>query len=116
MSRPIIVCPTSDETRRLVEVAWDEYDRAVKTDGPADDWDKLCIDKVLHAFAMQGRPFSANDFRELLPAVRQSLVPGRIRVALNDGLIRRVGKTQSTLKSTRGHEINVYVRVRGGAA
>lgn len=115
MARPIIVCPTTDETRRLVEVAWNEYDRAVQVDGPADDWDKLVIDKVIHAFAMQGRPFSANDFRELLPSVRMSLLPGRIRVALHDELIRRVGKTPSTLKSTRGHEINVYAPARRSA-
>ncbi len=115
MSRPIITCPTSDETRRLVEVAWDEHDRAVRSDGPADDWDKLVIDKVIHAFAAQGRPFSANDLRELLPPVRKALISHRLRVAHKDGLIRRVGKTPSTLKSTHAHEINVYAPTRRAA-
>ena len=108
MARPIIVCPTTDETRRLVEVAWNEYDRAVQVDGPADDWDKLCIDKVIHAFAGQGRPFSVNDFRELLPPVRNALISHRLRAAQHAGVISRVGKTPSTLKSTHAHEINVY--------
>ena len=105
----------AEETRRRVEVAWDEYDKAVQVEGPADVWDKRVIDRVIYAMAAQGHPFSVNDFRELLPSVRMSLLPGRIRVALHDELIRRVGKTPSTLKSTRGHEINVYAPVRRSA-
>ena len=81
---------------------------AVQVDGPADEWDRACLDRVILAFAKQGHPFSANDLRELLPPVRKALISHRLRVAARDGLIRRVGKTPSTLKSTHAHEINVY--------
>ncbi len=113
---PIVTCPATDETRARVEAAWDEYDKAVQVDGQADEWDRRCIDRVIHAFAMQGRPFSANDLRELLPPVRKALISHRLRVANRDGLIRRVGKTPSTLKSTHAHEINVYAPARRGPA
>ena len=112
MSRPIITCPTTDETRARIQVAWDEYDKAVQIDGPADEWDKRVIDQVIHAMVAQGRPFSVNDFRELLPRVRNALISHRLRVAQHDGLIRRVGKTPSTLKSIHAHDINVYAPVR----
>jgi hypothetical protein len=108
VSRPIISCPTTDETRARVAAAWDEYDKAVKIDGPADEWDKRVIDRVIHAMADQGHPFSVNDFRELLPQVRNCLISHRLRAAMNAGVIERVGKVPSDLKSTHGHEINVY--------
>lgn len=112
MPRPIITCPASDETRALVSAAWAEYDRAVREHGPSDDWDRSVIDQAIRAIARQGRPFSANDFRDLLPKVRTCLISRRLIVAQNDGLIRRVGKTPSTLKSTHGHDINVYSPAR----
>lgn len=110
--RPIIVCPATDETRARVAAAWSEYEAAIADGSPADVWDKAVIDRVIHALAQQGRPFSANDFRELLPQVRTALISRRLIVAQNDGVIRRVGKTPSTLKSTHGHDINVYAPTR----
>ena len=104
----IVACQPTEETRRRVEVAWDEYDKAVQVEGPADEWDRACLDRVILAFAAQGHPFSANDLRELLPRVRNALISHRLRAALNAGIITRVGKTPSTLKSTHAHEINVY--------
>ena len=104
----IVACAPTEETRARVQVAWDEYDRAVQIEGPADEHDKLVIDRVIYAMAAQGHPFSVNDFRELLPRVRNALISHRLRAALNAGIITRVGKTPSTLKSTHAHEINVY--------
>lgn len=104
----ITVAPTSDEVRRLVAVAWDEYENAVRIEGPADIYDKQVIDRVIYAMADQGHPFSVNDFRELLPEVRNCLISHRLRAAVNAGVLVKVGKTPSTLKSTHAHEINVY--------
>lgn len=108
----IVACAPTEETRARVQVAWDEYDRAVFVDGPADEHDKLVIDRVIYAMAAQGQPFSVNDFRELLPRVRNALISHRLRAAMNAGVITRVGKTPSTLKSTHAHEINVYQGVK----
>lgn len=108
MNTGIVTCPTTDETRLKVEAAWDEYDKAVLVDGPADEWDKRVIDRVIYAMAAQGQPFSVNDFRELLPPVRNALISHRLRAAQHAGVIRRVGKTPSILKSTHAHDINVY--------
>lgn len=108
----IVACAPTEETRARVQVAWDEYDKAVQVDGPADEHDKLVIDRVIYAMAAQGQPFSVNDFRELLPRVRNALISHRLRAAMNAGVITRVGKTPSTLKSTHAHEINVYQGTR----
>ena len=108
----IVACAPTEETRARVQVAWDEYDKAVQVDGPSDIWDKLVIDRVIYAMAAQGQPFSVNDFRELLPRVRNALISHRLRAAMNAGVITRVGKTPSTLKSTHAHEINVYQGTR----
>lgn len=109
MSRPIITCPASDETRARVSAAWAEYHAAVTDmEGPTDAWDKALIRQAIRAIALQGRPFSVNDFRDLLPSVKPSLISGQLIAAQWDGWLRRVGKTPSTLKSTHGHDINVY--------
>jgi len=76
--------------------------------GQADVYDKQVIDRVIYAMAGQGHPFSVNDFRELLPEVRNCLISHRLRAAVNAGVLVKVGKTPSTLKSTHAHEINVY--------
>lgn len=96
------------ETRARVAVAWEEYGKAVQIEGISDVWDKRVIDRVIYAMAAQGHPFSVNDFRELLPHVRNCLISHRLRAAMNAGVIERVGKVPSDLKSTHGHEINVY--------
>ena len=108
----IVASAQVEENRAQVQVAWDEYDRAVQIEGPADEHDKLVIDRVIYAMAAQGQPFSVNDFRELLPRVRNALISHRLRAAMNAGVITRVGKTPSTLKSTHAHEINVYQGTR----
>lgn len=114
MSRPIVACEPTAETRAKISAAWADYHASVAEYGPGDDWDRRIIDEVIDCFVRQGRPFSANSMRDLLPAVRKCLISRRLIVAQNTGLIRYVGVTPSTLKSTKGARVNVYAPVRGG--
>lgn len=116
MSRPIIECPPTTHTRELVRSAWAEYHRTVQEHGAADEWDKQVIDQVIRAFVRQGRPFSVNDMRPLLPEVRKCLISRRLIAAQRDGLVRSVGITYSTLKSTKGARVSVYAPIRGAIA
>lgn len=113
MSRPIIVAPVTDKVRALVETGWSAYHAAVQEHGPSDEWDRRVIDQAIRAFVLQGKPFSANDLRPLLPEVRKCLISRRLIVAQNDGLIRYVGVTPSTLKSTKAARVNVYAPMAG---
>ena len=79
-------------------------------------WDKQVIDQVIRAFVLQGKPFSANDMRPLLPEVRKCLISRRLIAAQRDGLVRSVGITYSTLKSTKGARVSVYAPIRGALA
>ena len=115
MTRPVIVAPLLEETRHLIEAAWAVWDASVTADNPADVRDKKIIDDAILAFARQGRPFGANDVRNVLPPeVRKSLFPGRFRAAMNSGWVRHGGYTPSTLKSTRGARVCVYIPIPGG--
>lgn len=112
--RPIIECVPTDATRAAVQSGWDAYHRAVAEYGPADEWDRRVIDQCIRAFVKQGRPFSANDMRPLLPEVRKCLISRRLIQAQRDGLIRYVGVTASTLESTKSARVNVYSPIPGG--
>lgn len=112
MARPIIESPPNEHTRALIEAAWAEYHASVQQHGPADEWDRVVIDQAIAAMAMQGRPFSVNDFRPLLPQVRKCLISRRLIKAQEAGLIRYVGVTASTLRSTKGARVNVYMPAR----
>lgn len=112
MSRAVIECPVSEETRTAIREGWASYHAAVQEHGPGDEWDKQVIDQCIRAFAKQGRPFSANDMRPLLPAVRKCLISRRLIVAQHDGLVRYVGVTPSTLESTKAARVNVYAPIR----
>ena len=79
-----------------------------------DDWDKSVIDQAIGYVASHGLPFSANDLRPLLPAVRIALVSRRLIAAQNRGGIRAVGFTRSTLPSTHGAHVRVYEPVDTG--
>lgn len=112
--RPITVAPSLEDTLRLIEIARDDWSRAT-AEAPGDGPSKDLIDEVIFAFATQGRPFSANDFRRFLPdGCRPSLVPGRLRAAMNAGWVRHGGYTPSTLRSTRRHPVAVYIPIPGG--
>lgn len=75
-------------------------------------WDRRIIDQAIRAFAAQGRPFSANDMRELLPDVRASLIGARFLAAANQSLIRRVGLIPSTKKNTHTKPVAVWIRAQ----
>lgn len=113
MSRPIVEAPVSPEVRAAVESGWAAYKASTEEHGPADEWDRKVIDQAIRAFVKQGRPFSANDLRPLLPAVRKCLISRRLIAAQHDGLIRYAGVTPSTLKSTKSARVNVYAPIRG---
>lgn len=63
-------------------------------------WDSKVIDQAIEAFAEQGRPFSMNDIRPLLPEVRPSLIGVRFTNASRRGYLRRVGMTPSLKRNT----------------
>lgn len=93
--------------------------RAARDEGMArareadrDGWDTKVIDQAIHALCETGRPWSANDLRELLPDVRQPLIGERINAARNRRQIRKVGSVPSTLESTHAHGIAVWVRAQ----
>lgn len=122
MSIPLIEAPVSDEVRAAVAAGWAAYETATREAGPTDNLDKRIgdmidkkvIDDVIRAFVRQGRPFSANDLRPHLPhGVRKCLISRRLIVAQNDGLIRRVGFTPSTLRSTKAALVRVYAPIPG---
>lgn len=113
MSRPLIVAPVSDEVRAAVESGRAAHRAATETHGPSDDWDNAVIRQAIEAFVRQGKPFSANDLRPLLPEVRKCLISRRLIDAQNDGLIRFAGVTPSTLPSTKSARVNVYAPIRG---
>ena len=111
MTRQLIEAPVSDAVRAAVATGRAAHEAATRDTGPNDDWDKRVIDQCITAFVKQGRPFSANDMRPLLPEVRKCLISRRLIVAQNDGLIRYVGVTPSTLKSTKAARVNVYAPI-----
>lgn len=111
-----VVFPDVPEVRTQVAAAIADWDAAVVEHGPADQWDRRVIRQAIDAFAATGLPFSMNDLRPLMPAVRKSLLAKAFVAAEHAGDIRKVGTTPSTLRSTRGHHINVYRGTKGGAS
>jgi hypothetical protein len=114
MSRNLIEAPVSDEVRAAVSSGWAAYEAATRETGPTDEWDKRVIDEVIRAFAAQGRPFGANDIRKQLPAgVNPKWISKRFIAAQREGLVRYVGITPSSLKSTKSARVNVYAPIQG---
>ena len=113
MSRAVIEAPVSDEVRAAIATGYAAYKAATETHGPSDEWDNRVIRQCIEAFVRQGRPFSANDMRPLLPEVRKCLISRRLIDAQRDGLIRYVGVTPSTLASTKAARVNVYAPIAG---
>lgn len=72
--------------------------------------DAALIDDVIEAFARARRPFSANDVRPHLPAeVNQNLIGNRFTHASKTGVIRRVGLTTSTKRSTHAKDVGQWI-------
>lgn len=113
MTKVVIDSHVSDETRAALAEGWAAYHEATEAHGQSDEWDNRIIVEVIHHLVRQGRPFSANTMRELLPEVRKCLISRRLIDAQHQGLIRYVGVTASTLKSTKAARVNVYAPIRG---
>lgn len=80
----------------------------------ADPRVTIMIDDEIQKAIDSGRRFSANDIRDKFPVSDEHLVGARFRAHVqkrNDGqpLMVCVGRTTSTLKSTRSHEIKVWL-------
>lgn len=113
MIRGLVQAPVSDEVRAATAAGWAAYKRDTAEHGPDDEWDRRVIDQCIRAFVKQGRPFSANDMRPLLPEVRKCLISRRLIAAQDERLIRYVGVTPSTLASTKSARVNVYAPIKG---
>lgn len=113
MTKVVLDTAISDETRAAIADGWAAYEAATRESGPSDEWDRRVIDQVIRHLAAQGRPFSANTMRPLLPEVRKCLISRRLIAAQRAGLIRYVGVTPSTLKSTKAARVNVYAPIPG---
>lgn len=121
MSRAVIEAPVSDGVLADIAAGLAEYEAATRELGATDNFDrrvadmidKQIIDDVIRAFVRQGRPFSANDLRPQLPEVRKCLISRQLIRAQKDGLIRYVGVTPSTLRSTKAARVNVYAPIPG---
>lgn len=110
----IIEAPPDGATRRRIAAAFRAYERSTAATGPADEWDNRVIDQAIRAMCLQGRPFSVNDFRDLLPPVRKCLISRRLIAAQRAGWVRPVGVTHSTLPSTKAARVSVYQPIPGG--
>lgn len=80
------------------------------------DWDKRLIEQAIYLFAEDGRAFSVNTFRDLLPSMAHG-VAGRVFLSLlfrKDSPIEEVGTIRSTSASTHRKRIGVYVLTPAG--
>jgi hypothetical protein len=97
--------------REKIDAARAERDEALAhvEDADRDGWDRKVIDQAIEAFAEAGKPFSANDIRDLLPEVREALIGSRFMSASVRRYIRKVGRVPSTKKNTHAKEVAVWV-------
>lgn len=72
--------------------------------------DRQLVDELIGTYARTGRPFSANDIRPHLPAdVNQNVIGNRFTHAAKDGVIRRVGLTPSTKRTTHLKDVACWI-------
>lgn len=73
-------------------------------------YDSALLDQALRAFAETGRPFSANDLRNVLPDdIHGPLWGARFTAARCRGDIRPVGDVTSTKKNTHAKPVALWV-------
>lgn len=75
------------------------------------DWDKKLIEQAIYIFGEDGRAFSMNTFRDLLPPMAHG-VAGRVFLSLinrKPSPIHEIDKARSTSGPTHKKEIGVYV-------
>lgn len=76
------------------------------------NWNRALIDQAIDAFAATGRPFSANDLRDLLPDVPGPLMGARFQHAANNRkVIRFTGYVTSTKKNTHAKPVGRWVGI-----
>lgn len=82
------------------------------------EWDRDLVEDVVVSFGSDGEPFSANDFRHLLPEAAHR----HIGAVLNSMSARRpaaivpVGEVRSTAVSTHGKPVKVWRLAETGGA
>ena len=82
------------------------------------EWDRDLVEDVVLSFGADGEPFSANDFRHLLPDAAHR----HIGAVLNSLSARRpaaivpVGEVRSTAASTHGKPVKVWRLAKAGGA
>jgi hypothetical protein len=91
-----------------VAAALADFEAATREHGPSDEWDRQVCDRLIAHYASLGEPFSVNDLREYLPAVRTCLISRAFIRAQRLGVVRKVGYTPSTLRSTHAAMVAVY--------
>lgn len=75
------------------------------------DWDAALIRQAYEAIGGDGRPFSMNDLRELLPPIAHGVAGLVLRAdkCRKPSPLIKVGEVISTSGPTHGKPINVYV-------
>lgn len=106
--------PTPAHHAPAVAEALALFERAVIEDERTDATDNLVIERLIEHWASLGVPFCANHLRDDLPAVRKCLISRRLIDAQRAGRVRKCGYTPSTLASTKGSVVAVYIGVDTG--
>lgn len=76
-------------------------------------WERSVILTAIEHLADQGRPFSANDVRPLLPEVNTNRIGRCFALAADRGLIEFVGYVRSTDRGTHGKRIATWRKPQG---
>lgn len=72
--------------------------------------DRQLVDDLIDTYARSRRPFSANDIRPHLPAdVNQNVIGNRFTHAAKAGVIRRIGQTPSTKRTTHLKDVACWI-------
>lgn len=75
------------------------------------EWDKALIEQAIQLFGADGRPFSMNTFRDLLPEMAHHTA-GLVFLSMvnrKPKAIVEIGRVASSSGPTHGKEIKVYV-------
>ena len=103
--------PTPAHHAPAVAEALALFERAVIEDTRTDATDNAVLERLIEHWASLGIPFSANHLRDDLPAVRKCLISRRLIDAQRRGRIVKQGYTPSTLASTKGAVVAVYIGI-----
>lgn len=78
-------------------------------DAATDEQGRAVVDQAIRVCRESRRPFSVNDFRDLLPVERANLLGARILAAAKRGEIVRVGYEPATHAAGRGRPVAVWL-------